>query len=223
MTVETPGREYAQGVASLGFSGGPSVRFRLNPEAVDWNFQINTAVIETVGGRVVQVLGATPSDLVIRGSFGEVRGSSHTESWTMAEQFLTSIKAMAEYQARDARRQGAMNPPAIFNFPAKGWRMGVYIKSFTDADGAAAITHRPGRFSYDYILTLMIDSDLSGQTGILGTNNGVLNTMKDKAIASYIARISDGIGWHFSQYNGHGIAEAAAAVGTGRDGLAEKP
>lgn len=216
MTVAT-GRSYAQGAATLGFSGGPSIALRLNPNAVDWNFTINTSVQETVGGRVVQVLGATPSDLVVQGSLGEVRGTNHKVSWEMAEDFLAKFKDIADYQARDARRQGAMNPPAIFNFPAKGWRFGVYVKSLTDPSGGSSISLSTGHFSHDYVLTMMIDSDLSGQTQVIGKSNGVLDRLKDKAIESYITRISDGIGWRFTEYNGHGIAEAAAAASVAAD------
>lgn len=208
-------RVYKQGVASLGFPNGPSVVLRLNPDAINWNFQINTSVTETVGGRVVQVLGATLSDLTIQGSFGERRGGTHVESREYAERFLAKMKEMAEYQARDATRHKSMHEPAVFSFPTKGWRFQVYIKDLTDPDGGGSVTHRPGKFSYGYQLTLMIHADISDSAHILGKSNGVIATRKDKAIQSYISRIADGIGWSFSEYNGHGATAETVREATG--------
>lgn len=198
------GRSYKQGVARLYFKGGPGVTLRLNPNAVDWNFKINTAVTETVGGRVVQVLGATLSDITVQGSFGESRGKVHVESRTYAEAFLAKMKEMAAYQSRDSTRHSGMHQPAIFSFPTKGWNFEVYIKDLTDPDGGGSVTHRPGKFSYDYQLVLFIHADISDTAHILGKSNGVIETKKDKAIASYINRIADGIGWHFTEFNGQG-------------------
>jgi len=207
------GREYKQGVATLGFDGGPRVVFRLNPSAVDWNFQINTSVTETVGGRVVQVLGATLSDLTVRGSFGEQRGRTHNSSHALAEKFLADMKAIAAYQSSGATVHKPMHQAAIFSFPPKNWRFRVFIKGLAggDSDG---ITHTVGKASYDYAITMVIQDDLSDTSKIIGQSNGVLNMKKDKAIQNYITRIADGIGWQASDaYNGHGIE----AVVEGRD------
>jgi hypothetical protein len=215
-------RRYKQGVVSLGFNNGPSVVFRLNPNNVEWNFQINTNVTETVGGRVVQVLGATLSDVVVKGSFGEHRnqpnkntGATHIESWETAETFLVKMKAMAAWQSRDSTRHNMlMHQPAIFNFAPKNWRFAVYIKDLTDPDGGGSITHRVGKFSYDFVLTMSIHADLTDTSHILGKSNGVIDTIKDAAIESYVGRIADGIGWKFSKYNGRGVAAAVTSNAT---------
>ena len=39
-------------LASLGFTGGPQITFRINPTSIDWGFDIHTSVTPTVGGRV---------------------------------------------------------------------------------------------------------------------------------------------------------------------------
>jgi hypothetical protein len=200
-------REYNQGVATLGFDGGPQVVFRLNPNDVAWNFEINTNVAETVGGRVVQILGATLSDMTIKGSFGEPRGTTHTEPKALAEKFLTKMKEMAEYQSKGSSQHRTLHQPALFSFPTRGWKFRVYIKDLTDPDGGGSITHRTGKFAYDYVLTLFIDSDVSDTSKILGDSNGVISNQKNAAIKSYMDRIADGIGWHFSEFNGVGGAE----------------
>lgn len=195
------GREYRQGVATLGFKGGPGVVFRLNPDEVGWNFQVNTSVTETIGGRVVQVLGASLSDLTIRGSFGERRGKSHTGSGTYAERFFKDVQRIVEYQSRDASRHHRMHEPAIFTFAPLNWAFRVYVKDLSDPDGGG-VTHRVGKAAYRYVLTLMVHDDISDTSKILGRSNGVLEQKRDAAIAKYINRISDGIGWHLSKYNG---------------------
>ena len=197
-------REYKQGVATLGFEGGPQVVFRLNPSDVAWNFEVNTNVAETVGGRVVQVLGANLSDMTIKGSFGEPRGKTHTTPKVLAENFLVKMKEMAEFQSKGSTRHGGMHRPAVFSFPTRGWKFRVYIKDLTDPDGGGSITHRTGKYAYDYVLTLFIDSDMSDTSKILGDSNGVLSNQKNAAISSYINRITDGIGWTFSEFNGRG-------------------
>lgn len=222
-------RTYKQGVASLGFPGGPSVVLRLNPSLIDWRFQIDTNVTETVGGRVVQVLGATLSDLTIKGSFGERRGGQHVDSKTYSEAFLAKMKEMAAWQSRDAGKHQAMHNPAVFVYPPKNWRFQVYIKDLSDPDGGNSITHRPGKFAYDYVLTLMVHADLSDTSQVLGKSNGVLAKKKDAAISSYIERIADGIGWRFTEFNGPGgtstiVKESVGATsGTGAHKVGSKP
>lgn len=190
--------------ATLGFDGGPSIVFRLAPDDVSWNWEVNTSVTPTIGGRVVQVIGATLSDVTIVGSFGQSHGDgANGESWVLAEAFASKIKDLMAWQSKDATDPGKMQPPAVFNFPLKGWRFSVYIKDLTDPDGGGSTAHSIGKFSHRYQLTLFIVEELSDALIKAGTSNGVLNQQKAKAIDEYLARISDGIGWHFSQYNGN--------------------
>jgi hypothetical protein len=183
------------GYASLGFSDGPSVSFRIDPDSIEWNFKINTTVIPTVAGRVVQVLGATLSDMTVTGKYGQnVRAGQDGESWKLAEAFVNKIRQIQEYQSRDSAQHGKMHTPAIFNYSPKNWRFQVYVKALADTQGGS-VTHRTGRFSYDYQLSLFI-------VDVISDDLHALSGARKKAVDAYIARISDGIGWHFSQYNG---------------------
>lgn len=191
------------GYASLGFSGGPSVNFRIDPTSVEWNFTVNTTVIDTVAGRVVQVLGATLSDVSISGSYGQdVRKGKDGESWKLAEAFSNAIRKIQEHQSRDAREHRMMHQPATFVYSPRGWRFGVYVKDLSDATMDGSVGHRSGKFSYDYRLTLFIVDPRSDDLTLAGMINGDLSKARQRAIDEYIARISEGIGWHFSQYNG---------------------
>jgi hypothetical protein len=193
--------------ATLAFpKGGLSAKFRLDPTAVDWSFKVHTHVVQTIGGRVVQVTGATLSDMVITGDFGEDAsqrdGTSEPpgKSWRLAVAFSNQIRAMMNYQASDATKQQQMHPTAIFTYPPLGWKFNVYVKAFTDPDGGA-ITMRPGKFSHSYQLTLFIVQD--GSDVVAGQKNGVLSKAKAAAINQYLSRISDGFGWKPTTYNGN--------------------
>lgn len=192
-------------VATLGYEGGPSVVFRLNPNNVLWNFNIDTSVTPTVGGRVVQVLGASLSDMQVLGSLGEIKAGESNKSkvsWELAERFVANIRAIMDRQTRDSNTFDKMQPPPIFNFPLKNWRFSVYVKALQDPKGGA-IYHSPDHFSHEYALTLFVVQDNSQDVVTIG-KNGVLNTKRQEAIDNYITRISDGIGWKASKYNGVG-------------------
>ncbi len=192
-------------VASIGYEGGPSVLFRLNPNSAEWNYNINTFVQNTVGGRVVQVTGATMSDLTIAGSLGEIKagpGGESRVSWQLAERFVAQVRTIMDKQTQDSNHFGRMQPTPVFNFPLKGWRFEVYIKSLADPRGGS-VYHSPDHFSSEYVLTLFPVSDLSQKVIGVG-QNGVMANKRQQAIDAYISRISDGIGWKASQYNGLG-------------------
>jgi hypothetical protein len=198
------------GLATLGFSDGPKITFRIDPNAIDWKWSVQTAVTETVGGRVIQVVGAYLDDLVVQGSFGQDHSAgSQGESWRQAEAFFKTISAIMEFQSKDSTKPGLMHRPAIFTYSPKNWRFSVYVKDFSDPDGGGSITHSVGKFAHNYSLTLFIVEELSDALVVAGTSHGVLSKKRAQAIEEYVSRISDGIGWHFSEYNGHVTGGAA--------------
>jgi len=190
------------GQATLGFAGGPTVTFRLDPESISWNWTVLTNVVDTIGGRVIQVIGAYLDDLTVSGSFGQDHSTPRGESWRQAEAFLKLITSIMEQQSSDSNQQAKMHPPAVFSYPPKGWRFQCYVKALTDADGGNSIVMTPGKFNQRYTLTLFIVPDGSSQLTKAGTTDGVYSAKAEQAIAAYMSRISDGIGWHYSQYNG---------------------
>lgn len=204
------------GVATLGFDGGPQLAFRIDPSTIDWSYEIHTSVTETVGGRVVQVVGASLSDVTITGSHGEDRtrgpgvgGQDHPgASWRLAEAFTAQVRALMVWQSGGSTVPGQLTrSPAVFSYPPAGWRFRVYLKALSDPDGGA-VTHRVGKSSYGYALTLFVVQDSSDALVTAGSVAGVLDAAKAAAIDAYINRVADGVGWHYSPYNG----EASAAV-----------
>lgn len=198
-------------LASLGFTGGPSITFRINPTSIDWGFDIHTSVTPTIGGRVVQITGATLRDVTVVGYLGENRKAGPSPdsnkdhagaSWRLHEAFIAKCRAIMEHQSRDSRTPGKMHAPAVFNYPPHGWRWQVYLTEVSDIDGQASIEHRTGKYSHGYQLKLFIVQAGSDSLVTAGTSRNAVDAAQEKAIASYIARISEGIGWRQSEYNG---------------------
>lgn len=173
--------------------------FRINPSQVSWNYSVDAAVIPTVGGRVVQVYGVTMGDMTIQGLFGQERTGQRRESWQLAEQFQKDIALLVQKQSAiptAAQLSGAdstpMHPPMRFVYidDKHNWDFTVYIKSLRDVAGSSSVVeHKTGKFSYGYTLTLFIQQDNTGKLASVAKNE-------------FIDRLSNGMGWKRSQYNG---------------------
>lgn len=225
------------GYASLGWSGGPRLTFRIDPTSLDYRVQVDTNVIETVAGRVVQILGAHITDIVVAGDLGEdhhrgrARGGDPEHpgtGWKLAEEFFSKIQSMMAQQSKDASVvgvRGTLNP-ATFVYAPLGLRFQCYVKSIIDpdGDGQAAVAHKLARANYRYVLTLfpvMTDSTQLLQAG--QSANGPLDKAKAAAIDAYISRISQGIGWRFTAYNGGSTPSAPWATSFQKSNKDAKP
>jgi hypothetical protein len=180
--------------------------FRIDPSQVSWAYDVNVAVTPTVGGRVVQVHGVTMGDMTIRGLFGQDRANKK-ESWELAEQFVVDIGKLVDRQSAiptSAQLNGTdptpmhptlrflyndANSPTRRGLPAHNWDFNVYVKGLQDLDGKGTLSHSTGKFSYGYSLTLFIVQDNTG-------------TLAQVAKNAFIDRISNGLGWKRSSYNG---------------------
>jgi hypothetical protein len=186
------------------------LRWRVDPTKVSWNYQIDTSVIETLGGQVVQVLGATLSDLTISGDLGQDHGRSQ-ESWQLANAFHTKIKSMMDAQVSTpfAQSSGATrsigaeatfvhNPyPFSYSDGVHNWSFQVLVKGIADGDGSgASITYTNGKFNHKYQLTLFI----------LQADSELVQTI---ASDPFISRIAQGIGWNKSSFHGAVTAQDA--------------
>lgn len=182
----------AEAVCQLG-----PIRFRIAPQNINWNYQIDTAKYDTLGGQVVQVLGATLSDLTITGQFGQTRGRNNQQSWQLANAFQKQIKSLIDKQTLKAPKvtlgRGDKNKQAHAPIPFRysdgvhDWAFDVLIKSIQDDDGQ--LTHATGKFSYSYRLTLFIVQVAS-------------ENIREVAIDNFIKRLAAGVGWKISIYNG---------------------
>ncbi len=160
------------GLATLG-----GIPFRIDPMAINWSYGIKTSVTETVGGKVVQVYGTSIDDMTVRGKFS---------SWQEQAQFLRRVEGWIDsvIQNRDA-------PPLRFTYAPRGWNFLVYVASFNQPGGDNSVSLDNATFAPDWSLTLSIIED-----------NGGLQAIRDQAMEMYIVRLSTGIGWKLTEYNG---------------------
>ena len=174
------------GTAQLG-----NFTFRLDPSQIHYAYQVDYVTIDTLGGQVVQVLGATTGDITISGMFGQDHKNKH-ESWQMAEAFHATIRGMMDAQVVPPKKFGdPIHKPIRFSFHNGDvhWDMSVLIKGVEDLSGTGAIEHSNGKFSYGYKLTLFLVEDSSLLLSRIATDK-------------FISRIANGVGWKRSKFNG---------------------
>ena len=158
------------------YAGAP---FRIDPHTVRGSVSIRTNVINTIGGRVVQVYGARWSDLTVEGHFG--RGTDPRNPWADQLRFLDQMTAIGNAQFDNA-------PPQQFLWPEKNWNFQVYLKAYQDPEGSMSITYKPDIVNPKWRLTLFVVVD----------NGGLLTRAAD----DFISRFSKGLAWQQSTYNG---------------------
>jgi hypothetical protein len=174
-------------------------RFRITPSSVVFPFEVDSTVINTVGGRVVQVYGVTLGDMVVQGLFGHQRDGAGYESWALAEQFQSAISLMVKQQSTQPTGgqlagydPNTMHKPFrfIYNDDKHNWDFQVYIKSLKDITNPEyTVAHQTGKFSYGYTLTLFIVEDNS-------------RILRQVAVDKFISRLATGVGWKRTVYNG---------------------
>lgn len=155
--------------------------FRIDPTSAQWTYKIKTAVYETIGGRVVQIIGVLFGDMVVNGSFG-------VGGWREQQAFLTDMRTMADAQV--ATNFTVVNrhlaaAPVRFLYPPKGWDFLVYLKSYTQPNGEGpSVTVANEIINPQWALTLAIVEA-----------NAAFNTLGAAAVNDYVSRLSQGLGW----------------------------
>jgi hypothetical protein len=164
------------GVATLG-----NHRFRLDPESVSWDFKIHAVDLPAVGGKVVQVLGTELGDMTVTGSFG-------VGGWREQAEFLKTMKTIGDDQVNAQRASNSTVQPFRFKYPPKGWDFAVYLTGFTAPGSSRSIQLSETIANPKWTLTLFI---------VEGAG-----TLKKVAQDVYISRLSQGMGWKQTAYNG---------------------
>lgn len=130
----------SRGIASLEFKGRV-LRFRTNPNEIWWSYNLNTAVENTYGGRVVQILGANIEDLVVKVECG--RGG-----WPYLRQVVGFMRDMINDQRAKA-------DPGLFTYTTRNWRLKVWAASVPFQDSVTATTR-------EIELRFKVQEDVSG-------------------------------------------------------------
>jgi Mannosyl-glycoprotein endo-beta-N-acetylglucosaminidase len=168
------------GVMNASLNGVP---MRLNPTSVSLSYQVKTSEIPTLGGMVVQIYGVEMSDLVVTGTFG-------VGGYIEQLNFLNRMLAIAAMQSNQAIVTPSPSQPVRFVYPNRGFDFMVYLKDYTSQSGMA-IDYENTNISPDWQLTLFVDTDNTG------------GAMTRVATDAYIQRLSNGLGYNLSAYNGN--------------------
>lgn len=155
--------------------------FWADPESVSWTFGVKTRVDNTIGGKVVQVYGIELGLLTVTGSFG--RGG-----WEEQNRFLERMTALADSQIGEAPNLDPPQPHRFF-WAEKRWDMLVWLSAYSEPGGGeASVTYTEKMANPRWSLALRIIEDNSG--------------LKQVAEDEYLRRLSEGIGWTQSIFNG---------------------
>jgi hypothetical protein len=147
---------------------------RINPRSIAWDFSLKTSVKDTIGGRVIQVYGVSLGDLVVQGqcNLADYRSLSN------------KVRSVAEGQAPTQTNQ--IPSPVRFSWGTRGWDFWVFVKSF------GALEESNANIAPQWNLTLFIDQD----------NSEIVSVAKEASQTAYIRRISQGLGWTQTSWNG---------------------
>lgn len=167
------------------------LQFMVNPDSVSWSYKVKTASHKTIGGKVVQLYGMTMSDLTITGSFGG-------DAVEQQSQFFTLIKSIATDQSPKLGQQSGR--PVRFLWPEQGWDFDVYILSLKQKGASVAVETNERTHAPQYQLVCFVYQD----------NGDILRSAMGISRAKFLERLTAGLGWQQSQYNGPDSIEAVA-------------
>ena len=159
---------------------------RINAEDIRWNFSMKTFDTKTMGGKVIQILGVTLSDITLRGHFGPGRRDlGHKEGWEEQLRFRDKVDKWADRAVNAPRGQAI---PMRFTYPPRGWDFRVFIRKWGPVHHAVEEINPP----WEMVLFPFDDGARK-----------VVDSIKDL----YIQRLMEGVGWKQSDYNGPTQAE----------------
>jgi hypothetical protein len=160
------------------------IHFAVDPSSIRWDYTLKISTKPTIGGKVVQLYGYSLGNLVVSGSFGSVERQA---------EFVRQIDAIAAAQAPMVTQGGAVAAaPVRFSWPSQKWDFWVYIMAIGQEGASVSIETSEAMNSPKYTLTMFVYED----------NGNVVSPMVDNAMTSYLHRITAGLGWTQSEYNG---------------------
>lgn len=163
------------------------VPFDLDPTSVRWSYQVHKSSTEYIGGKVVQVFGSSISDITVEGQFGQ-------GGWRSQEVFLRRIKALGKKLVSDPT-----STPNRFLWPEFGWDFQVWIKGYSSV--------------VDSMSVKLDDSIVVPQWRLIFHPVTGTSALEEASITKYIERLSDGLGWQLTSYNGSlSISDAQEAL-----------
>lgn len=152
----------------------------INPTSISWDFSLKTSSTKTIGGKVIQVYGVKLGDLRVSGRMPNA-------------DFMRLYAKMLSIAERQVPTQASPTAaPVQFTWSSRGWSFLVYLKSFKQSDAQASVKAANESFAPEWEATFFIADE----------NADIVNVAKEAAQAAYIRRISQGLGWAQTSWNG---------------------
>jgi hypothetical protein len=162
------------------------IPFAVNPTSLSWNYQVKLSRQPTIGGTVIQLYGWSMSDLVIEGSFGK-NGIERQQA------FMQLIESIVDDQTPVVTSTGARAAkPVRFLWPEQNWDFWVFIRALSQVGASVAIESTAQMTNPRYSLTMFVYED----------NGTVVKAATESAMLAYMNRLSAGLGWQQSKWNG---------------------
>jgi len=123
--------------------GGPNdFHFRIDPNLITWQYKLNTHVDETYGGRVIQLLSVSITNLSIQADAG--RGGR-----AYLKEVITFTRDLLLWQKN--------NPDKVvrFVYPPRGYSFSVHLTQLSIADSLENVV-------FPYTFAFNVNEDVSG-------------------------------------------------------------
>lgn len=130
---------YQTGIATLSW-GGTSFQFRVNPNEIWWTYKLLSSTTNTLGGRVIQILGVQIGDLTVKIDCGN-------GGWNYLMQVVSYLRDLLTNQRNDV--------PATFEYTGRDWKFRVYALNIPFQDDWQATTR-------ELTLNFKIQEDVNG-------------------------------------------------------------
>jgi len=174
------------------------MNFVIDPQTVNWNYTTKIATQKTVGGKVIQLLGFNMGDLVVTGQW-----PGFHMAWQQ-KKFLERMIRIADAQVPIIGQPAPK--PVRFMWPNMSWDFWVFLRDFKQNGTTVAIERSESNFTPTYTLTMFVYED----------NGNILSAIQTSAAATFLKRISAGMGWVQSDWNGPMTIEEVSETLAGR-------
>jgi hypothetical protein len=160
------------------------MNFVVNPQTVQWNYTAKIGTQKTIGGKVIQLLGFNMGDLIVRGQY-----PGRSTMWNQRK-FLERISAIADSQVPKIGNKPPV--PVRFKWPDQGWDFWVFVKALIQDGSSVSIERNEAMFSPTYTLTMFVYED----------NGNIVKAVQGSAQVKFLQRITAGMGWTQTDWNG---------------------
>jgi hypothetical protein len=171
------------------------IPFDVNPKGVSWDYSVKTSSTKTVGGKVIQIYGVRMGDITVTGTFGK-NGVERQRA------FFKKISPIVDGQVPTFKNPAPASVP--FLWPERGWAVNVFVKSLQQPGAGVSIQNTVQTVAPGFQMVLFPESG----------NSDVLAAVANSVQAKYLSRITDGLGWRSTGWNGNiaGADELASTL-----------